>query len=137
LTKLVKLPYHFAMIIKRTQEVPAIESPNGNHGTAIATPSVGATEVSVVRQRQIPGGFNPAHSHNVEEVMVMLEGSVTVSAPEENVVIHAGDAVILAAGVLHRVENTGTINAEWLIVSKAGVKFFRENGDEAVPGWAK
>jgi quercetin dioxygenase-like cupin family protein len=125
------------MIIKHAQDTQAIETPGGNHGTALATPSIGATEVSIVRQRQIPGGFNPAHTHNVEEVMVMLEGNVTISAAEQTAILNPGDTVILPAGTSHRVENTGTHDAQWLIISRAGVKFFRENGDEAVPAWAK
>jgi hypothetical protein len=39
------------MIVRQIVETQAIESPNGNYGTAIATPSTGATEISVVRQR--------------------------------------------------------------------------------------
>jgi quercetin dioxygenase-like cupin family protein len=125
------------MIIKHAHDTQAIETPGGNHSTALATPSIGAKQISVVRQRQIPGGINPNHTHDLEEVMVMLEGAVTVTSAETTVVIAAGDTVILEAGLLHRVENTGTTDAEWLIISRAGVKFFRENGDQAVPGWAK
>jgi quercetin dioxygenase-like cupin family protein len=69
--------------------------------------------------------------------MVMLEGIVTVISPEESAVLHAGDSVIFKAGIPHRIENTGATDAQWLIISVAGVKFFRENGDEAIPGWAK
>ena len=125
------------MIIRRKSDTQAIESPNGNHGTAIATPSLGAKEVSIVRQRQIRGGFNPTHTHDREEIMVMLEGSVTVSTSKQSIVLNVGDTVMLEAGLAHRVENTGPTDAEWLIVSQAGVKFFHENGDETIPGWAK
>lgn len=124
------------MIIIRSQDTRAIETPNGNHGTSLATPSLGATEVSVVRQRQQPGGFNPLHSQDREEVMVMLLGSVTVSSANQTMHLKAGDTVIVEKGVQHRVDNTGSEDAEWLIVSQAGVKFYRETGEEAHPQWA-
>jgi hypothetical protein len=47
------------MNMMRTQDTQAIETLNGNHGTALATPQHGARELSIVRQRQVPGGFNP------------------------------------------------------------------------------
>lgn len=125
------------MIIIRHHETQAIETPNGNFGSSLATPQRGASEVSVVRQRQSPGGFNPAHSQNHEEVMVQLIGSVTVSSGDERIELHPGDTIIIPAQTLHRVDNTSTEDAEWLIVSKAGVRFFRETGEEAIPGWTK
>ena len=125
------------MIVIKASQMQAIETPNGNFGTSLATPSRGANEVSVVRQRQSPGGFNPSHTQNHEEVMVQLSGSVTVSSGEEKIVLEPGDTLIIPAQTLHRVDNTGETDAEWLIVSKAGVKFFRETGEEAIPGWAK
>lgn len=124
------------MIIIRSQNTRSIETPNGNHGTSLATRSLGATEVSVVRQRQQPGGFNPLHSQDREEVMVMLLGHVTVSSADQTVQLEAGDTLIVEKGVQHRVDNTSSEDAEWLIVSQTGGKFFRETGEEAHPQWA-
>ncbi|WP_161882874.1 cupin domain-containing protein [Deinococcus alpinitundrae] len=125
------------MIVHPIQDQQPIESPNGNFGTALATPSLGAQEVSVVRQRQTPGGFNPAHTQNREEVMVLLSGQVTVSGGEQPTELRAGDTLIVPANALHRIDNTGPVDAEWLIISVAGVQFFREDGAQARPGWLK
>jgi len=125
------------MIVHPVQDQQPIESPNGNFGTALATPSLGAQEVSVVRQRQVPGGFNPAHTQSREEVMVLLSGQVSVSGGEQPTELRAGDSLIVPANTLHRIDNTGPVDAEWLIISVAGVQFFREDGAQARPGWLK
>ncbi|MBZ9751098.1 cupin domain-containing protein [Deinococcus sp. HMF7604] len=115
----------------------ALETPNGNWGTALATPRLGATEVTVIHQRQQPGGFNPLHRQSREEVMVMLVGEVTVSQGDERVRLGAHDTLIMPAEILHRVDNTGDVDAEWLIISPAGMRFFRDTGEEASPPWLK
>ncbi|GGQ96542.1 cupin domain-containing protein [Deinococcus ruber] len=113
------------------------ETPNGNSVTALATPSLGATDISVIRQRQRPGGFNPPHFHDREELTVLLEGRVNVSVNGEQTTLEAGDTLLIPASVLHSIENTGDTDAQWLIVSAAGIRFFSEAGDEMHPGWAK
>ncbi|MFB9991389.1 cupin domain-containing protein [Deinococcus oregonensis] len=125
------------MNVIRAQDTLTIETPNGNHGTALATPQHGARELSVVRQRQVPGGFNPAHTQNREEVMVLLTGRVTVTSGNDRILLEAGDTLIVPARLMHRVDNTGTLDAEWLIISPAGVQFYRETGEEAHPAWLK
>lgn len=125
------------MILVHTQEADAIETPNGNFGTGLATPSRGASDVSVVRQRQVPGGYNPLHTHDREEVMIQLAGTVTVTGGDTRHLLLPGDTLIIPARTAHRVDNTGQSDAEWLIISTAGVRFFRENGEEASPPWVQ
>lgn len=123
------------MNVVRAQETQAIETPNGNHGTRLATPSLGASEVTVVRQRQAPGGFNPAHLQSREEVMVMLSGRAVVSSGEQRIELAPGDTLIVPAHTPHRVENPGEVDAEWLIISPAPMRFLREGGEVATPPW--
>ncbi|HEY1011126.1 MAG TPA: cupin domain-containing protein [Herpetosiphonaceae bacterium] len=125
------------MILIKANQTEPIASPNGNLGAALATPSTGAAQVSVIRQRQQPGGFNPPHSHPNEEVMFQLAGTVAVHAGEERLELRAGDTLIIPAGTLHRVENRGDGEAEWLIIAAAGPRFFHESGEEAHPAWAR
>jgi quercetin dioxygenase-like cupin family protein len=134
----VSAPAPIAVI--RGAEIPAFETPGGNVGAPLATPSLGATEVSVIRQRQRPGGANPPHAHDREEVMVVLAGAVTVTVPgdpAEPCRLAPGDAIILPAGIPHRVETAGPDWAEWLLVAPAGVRFFHAGGEEGSPPWAK
>jgi quercetin dioxygenase-like cupin family protein len=114
-----------------------IETPNGNHGCAVATPTTGAQEVSVIRQRQEPGGYNPAHSHDREEVMAILGGTVVVRTDHGSDTLTGGDAVIIPARTTHRVENVGQDYAEWLLIATAGIRFFHATGEEAMPPWCR
>jgi mannose-6-phosphate isomerase-like protein (cupin superfamily) len=81
--------------------------------------------------------FNPAHTQSHEEVMVLLTGSATVTSGYERSLLEAGDTLIVPARTTHRVDNTGTVDAEWLIISPAGVQCYRETGEEAHPAWLK
>jgi quercetin dioxygenase-like cupin family protein len=122
--------------VVRANEIEPFEGPDGNATTGLATPSRGAGEVSVIRQRQRPGGSNPLHHHDREEVMALLAGSVTVVLDGERHVLSAGDAIVVPAGTVHRVENAGDETAEWLILSSATRRFFTPDGDRANPVWA-
>jgi quercetin dioxygenase-like cupin family protein len=77
------------------------------------------------------------HTQNREEVMVQLSGTITLTSGEMCMLLRPGDVAIIPANTPHRLDNTGDVDAEWLIVSAAGVQFFRENGEEARPGWAQ
>jgi len=125
------------MTIVRAAMLEAIETPNGNQGAALATPSRGAHDVSVIRQRQSPDGMNPAHSHDREEVMTILAGHVRLTIDGEVHVLTAGDTAIVPARATHRVENAGDIEAEWLLIAPAGIRFFHANGEEALPPWSR
>ncbi len=124
------------MLVMRGRGLEA-SGTEGNFAGGVATSSRGATEVSVIRQRQAPGAANPAHSHDHEEVMVVLSGTVRVTAGKEGAELSAGDAVIVPANVVHRIETTGETDAEWLLAAPAGVRFLFADGREASPAWAK
>ena len=125
------------MTVVHGGELRFIETPGGNFGSGVATPSRGAREVSVVRQRQQPGGANPEHIHDREEVVVVLAGSITVTAGEQSHLLGPGDAVIIPPRTSHRLENPGGEPAEWLLVAPAGVRFFHATGEEGTPPWAR
>jgi mannose-6-phosphate isomerase-like protein (cupin superfamily) len=123
-------------MLTRFGELAFIETPGGNASAAVATASKGAQGVSVIRQRQQPDGFNPLHTHDVEEVMVLLSGELEVTVKEERVLLHAGDSLIVPAGTGHQLANRGEVPAEWLIIAPAGVKFSHASGEQGVPPWS-
>ena len=125
------------MRVIRRHELRDIATPGGNAGAAMATPSRGATEVSVIRQRQQPGGANPAHTHDREEVLVLLAGAITVTQDGVAHAIAAGDTVIIPPRTPHHLENTGDAPAEWLLIAPAGIRFFHADGAEGTPPWAQ
>jgi len=115
-------------------------TPTGTEGNAAgptATHSTGASEISVIRQRQIAGGIGPAHHHDREEVLIILSGTVAVHAEDASHTADPGDAVIIPANLVHRVETTGEAPAEWLLVAPAGVGFFGADGERIFPAWAE
>lgn len=125
------------MSVIRNADMTAVESPGGNATMPIATPPVGATEVSVIRQRQQPGDENPAHTHDREEVIIMIGGWVEISIDGERHQLGPGDAVILPPEVLHQLRNRGEDPADWILVAPAGIRFFHADNSPVVPGWAE
>ena len=125
------------MITVARTSLDFIETPGGNFGAGSATPSRGSKEVSVIYQRQSPGGANPLHTHDREEVMVVIAGEITVAGGGDPVKLGHGDSLIVPAGQPHRIENSGEAPAEWLLIAPAGVRFFHENGVEGTPPWAR
>ena len=125
------------MIVVHSDELQFIETPGGNSGSGLATPSRGAAEVSIIRQRQQPGGANPAHTHDREEVMVLLVGTVTVNVAGEPHTLGPGDTVIVPPETSHQVQNVGAEAAERLLVAPAGVRFFHATGEEGSPPWSR
>jgi quercetin dioxygenase-like cupin family protein len=114
-------------------------TPTGTEGNAagpVATPSTGAADVSVIRQRQAPGGIGPHHHHDREEVILLLAGSIAIYAGLDRAELRAGDAVVLPAGLVHQVETLGAEPAEWLLIAHAGVAFFGADGQRVSPPWA-
>jgi quercetin dioxygenase-like cupin family protein len=124
------------VLLIRNPSIPASGTP-GMFAGGLATPRLGATKVSVIRQRQEPGAINPLHSHNREEVMVQLAGTVLILVEDERVELTPGDTLIVPANTLHQIENTGQVAAEWLLIAPTGVQFFRASGEEVVPEWAQ
>jgi len=92
------------MSIIRGSGLPQIETPGGNRTTALATPSRGASELSIILQRQQPGGMNPAHHHDREEVMVMLSGEVALILNDEPRGLVGGDIAIIPAPIGLKIE---------------------------------
>ena len=125
------------MNVIRESDLNFIETPGANATAGIATASRGAQDVSVIRQRQQPGGGNPPHTHDREEVLLVTEGSVEVLVGNDAVTLNAGDALIIPANSPHRLANVGASDAEWLTIAPAGVGFFHENGERADPPWAQ
>lgn len=125
------------MTVIRFETLDLADSPNGNASAAVATASRGATEVSVIRQRQQPGGFNPPHTHNREEVLVLLDGTLDVTWNGETQTLRAGDAIVIPANTAHQLRNAGSGAAEWLLVAPAGYRFYRESGEDATPAWSR
>jgi mannose-6-phosphate isomerase-like protein (cupin superfamily) len=125
------------MNVVHASESEFIETPGSNFGVAVATPTRGAAEVSVIRQRQLPGGANPPHTHDREEVMVILAGEITMRIDDRSIELGPNDAAIVPPGTMHSIENASSEPAEWLLIAPAGVRFFHANGESGSPPWSR
>ncbi|WP_309572290.1 cupin domain-containing protein [Deinococcus sp.] len=124
------------MNILRAHDAQRHTTPNATV-IPLATPSLGAQQISVIRQEMGPGHANPAHAQTHEEVMVMLDGQVTVTVDGGTTDLQAGDTLTIPAMTVHSIENPGPQGATWLIVSPTGMGFLGADGQVMTPDWAK
>jgi quercetin dioxygenase-like cupin family protein len=75
-----------------------------------------------------PGGGNPPHIHTREEESFYLQqGTLTVNVGGKTLTASAGDFIWLPRGVAHSFQNTGNVDAKFLLVSApAGLEKFFE-----------
>ena len=76
-----------------------------------------------------PGAGNPPHIHHrEEETFYLQQGTLTIQVGGKILTASAGDVICLPRGVAHCFQNTGNVDAKFLMVaSPAGLeKFFEE-----------
>ena len=76
-----------------------------------------------------PGGGNPPHIHHrEEETFYLQQGTLTIQVGEKTLNASPGDCICLPRGVAHSFQNTGNVDAKFLLVAApAGLeKFFEE-----------
>jgi quercetin dioxygenase-like cupin family protein len=74
----------------------------------VCHPSTGAKQITVVDGTFAPGQGHSFHMHpDQEEVMYVVSGEVEQWLEQEKRILGPGDAIFIAAGVVHAVFNTG------------------------------
>ncbi len=119
------------------RESPRFDTPGGNTTTPLASPRVGATDLLVIHQAQLPGGTNPMHVKSSEALVVVLVGTVDVITATETSSLAEGDAALIPAHIAHRLQNTGDTPAQWLVITPANVEFATPTGEAIEPVWAR
>ena len=118
-------------------ESPRFDTPGGNTTTPLTSSRVGAKELLVLHQTQLPGGTNPLHAKNREALVVVLAGAVDVVTETETLAIAEGDAALIPPSTLHRLSTTGDAPAQWLVITPAEVEYTTPNGEPIQPIWAR
>jgi quercetin dioxygenase-like cupin family protein len=95
----------------------------------IATPSLGAQESIVCWVKSPPGWSGRAHSHDREEIVVIVQGNGAAFLNDDRIEVSAGDVVVVPAGTLHSFE-AGPDGLESMTVEPAGIRFFDPDGHE-------
>ncbi len=67
----------------------------------------GASELCVFEQFCDPGRGAPIHTHEVEEVLIVLAGTAEITLGKARAMVTAGQSVTIAAGLRHGFVNTG------------------------------
>jgi mannose-6-phosphate isomerase-like protein (cupin superfamily) len=67
----------------------------------------GGTGISMIFVDAAPGGGPSLHRHDYDEVFVVQEGQATMTAGDRELVVSAGDIVVVPAGQPHGFVNSG------------------------------
>jgi len=110
---------------------------NGNILVGIATRSQGAQSFEVWRSRVAPGGATPLHTHETEEVFVVLRGSGEVQVGDDVIQFAAPATVIAPAGVPHQLRNTGDVETEQIVIVGVGSTIYDAGGAPMTLPWRK
>ena len=68
----------------------------------------GATSTTIWEQWIEPGGHIPLHYHEVEEVLVLLSGSIELVLGDKQDTVQAPATILVAPRVVHGVQHVGT-----------------------------
>ncbi|MDR5729516.1 MAG: cupin domain-containing protein [Terriglobia bacterium] len=84
-----------------------------------------------------PGCGNPPHIHDREdETFYLHQGTLSIQVGDKVLIASPGDVVQLPRGVMHCFQNTGNVNAKFLVVAApAGLEKFFEEGFYPAADW--
>ena len=124
------------MPLIRAENAPSFSLP-GLAVTGLAAPSRGASETSAWRLSISPGAPGTPHSVDREEIFIALGGSATATLAGERFELHAGDVLIVPAGQLFSLANSGGVAFEAIAVAPAGVRARLPGGEAFAPPWTE
>jgi quercetin dioxygenase-like cupin family protein len=115
------------MTVTHSSDVARQEA-EGWYLQVLASPASGADEVVVMRGGVEAGGSFPPHSHDRQEVLVILAGSGRYTIGDESGDVRPGDTVVVPAGALHAFEALENLDA--VAILPAGARTFAPDGSE-------
>jgi mannose-6-phosphate isomerase-like protein (cupin superfamily) len=73
-------------------------------------------QVQMVNWALLPAGksFRPHYHQDMEEVFIMIRGFAKITVGEKEANTGPGDAVVIPAGAIHMMENTGREDVEYI-----------------------
>jgi len=85
------------------KEQNQIHSMQGNHIAGVATPTGGAQQVEMWHGRMDVNSATPPHSHDTEEVILILKGSGRATVADREIHYQPGDTLILPPAQVHQI----------------------------------
>jgi quercetin dioxygenase-like cupin family protein len=95
-----------SIIINKLTDAPVVLE-TGRTRQWLANINLGSQNTSVLQNYFEIGGFVPAHFHEVEELLICLEGKGVVIADGVKYDFNQGDTAIIPPTVIHEVHNVG------------------------------
>lgn len=116
--------------------LPKIARGNGIVNHLIASRQLGARAIHSGISELPVGVAAPRHSHNAEEQVTVLEGTVRVTLGDHEQICRRLDSTFIAAGVEHELVNVGEVTALVLVVygSPDVTRTFAATGQTVVIG---
>jgi len=109
------------------------------HGAAfhaLVAPSRGSSELCAWRLEVPPGQVGAPHRPSREEVLLVLDGDLTVTLDGETSPVAAGDVVLVPAGAELRVDG-GTAAASVWVTTSPGLEAQLADGSRLAPPWTR
>lgn len=117
--------------ILRFEEIPSVSRGGGIVTKALAGAHVGTGAFTSGVTTFPPGAAIKFHTHNAEEVIVILEGDAQCDVAEESYPMKPLDTACIPAGIAHRFVNTGegTMRILWTYGSTHVTRTFVDTGE--------
>jgi quercetin dioxygenase-like cupin family protein len=110
-------------------------SMHGNFQKALASKAMGAHEFEIWRASIAVGSKTPRHSHETEEVFILLKGEILAIIGEQEVRCSAPATLICPANVPHQLFNIGQEPTDQILVLGIDSKIFDPAGKEMQLPW--
>jgi mannose-6-phosphate isomerase-like protein (cupin superfamily) len=110
-------------------------SMHGNFQQALASKAMGSHEFEIWRASIAVGSKTPKHSHETEEVFILLKGEILAVIGEQEVRCAAPATLICPANIPHQLFNVGQEPTDQILVLGIGSKIFDTTGKEMELPW--
>ena len=103
------------IIDHRTQ--PSPQETDGRKSRQFVNTEAGAHSLKISELVMSPGSSLRLHTHPHDEAIILLEGSVEMTAGEESRVVTQGHTLLAPLGIPHKLANTSSNDARLYAVS--------------------
>ena len=108
---------------------------HGNFQKALASKAMGANSYEIWRASIAVGSKTPEHSHETEEVFILLQGEILARIGGKEVRCTAPATLICPANIPHQLINVGTVPTDQILVLGIDSKIFDQAGKEMLLPW--
>ena len=102
----------------------AQSSPGALKKVLVSRPDISGDTVQMVNWARLPKGrgFNAHYHEDMQELFVIINGRVRLIVDGQEHTLEAGDAVLIEAGAVHRMENISRHDVDYLVLGVSSGK---------------